>query len=216
MVWDQKTERNKKHCANWSLSNHAAEVASQADNKDLAYYSIEFLAKWISRGEDASPSVHLSVSEGLVVSTLGTAARTYSSKLLEASWSVLKWSLRKKTPNPESYIAKITAHASQGNLPKAFAALRELEITYGTSDEDLFSPFTLLNPLVVACSEKGFVTLDEVFFFYSISSIWRVPCFPPLFSLKNTCVLYIFKTRCCKSQYYIKALHMQITFLDLN
>lgn len=190
-VWDQKTERNKMHCANWSLSNHAAEAASLADNKDLAYYSIEFLAKWIARGEDASPSVQLSVSEGLVMSTLGTASRTYSSKLLEASWSVLKRSLRKKTPSPESYIAKITAHASQGNLPKAFAALRELELAYGTSDdEDLFSPFTVLNPLVVACSQKGFVTLDEVFFFFLfyIHHLTSSLFFPSLFSKSVTCV----------------------------
>ncbi|KAI5678892.1 hypothetical protein M9H77_09842 [Catharanthus roseus] len=161
----KKMEQNKVQCPSWNLSNYIAEVATQTDNKELALYSMEFLAKWIARGEAARPPVLLSVDEGVVVSALGTAARTYDSKLLDVSWSVLKHSLRQKVPNPESFLAKITALASQGNLPKAFAALRELEIAYETSNsEDLFSPFTSLNPLVMACSKNGFVTLDEVYF----------------------------------------------------
>jgi hypothetical protein len=127
------------------------------------------MARWIARGEKARPIVLLSVDEGLIVAALGTAGRTYNSTLLDASWAILRRSLRqKKAPNPESYIGKIYAHASLGSLQKAFATLRELESCYGSSDkeaeEELFSPFSSLNPLVLACSKKGFETLDSVFF----------------------------------------------------
>lgn len=118
------------------------------------------------KGERANPPVLLSVDEGLVVSALLTAGRTYSSELLGASWAVLRHSLRKKkVPNPESYLGRIYALASMGNLQKAFGALYEYESAYGDSNqesEDLFCPFTSLHPLVVACSKKGFETLDNV------------------------------------------------------
>ncbi|RVW58075.1 Pentatricopeptide repeat-containing protein, mitochondrial [Vitis vinifera] len=45
---------------------------------------------WIARGENARGHVLLSVDEGLVVSTLGTAGRTYSSTLVDASWAILR------------------------------------------------------------------------------------------------------------------------------
>uniref|UniRef100_F6I4C6 Uncharacterized protein n=1 Tax=Vitis vinifera TaxID=29760 RepID=F6I4C6_VITVI len=48
------------------------------------------LYKWIARGENARGHVLLSVDEGLVVSTLGTAGRTYSSTLVDASWAILR------------------------------------------------------------------------------------------------------------------------------
>ncbi|KAF2294996.1 hypothetical protein GH714_030030 [Hevea brasiliensis] len=74
----------------------------------------------------------------------------------------------KKSPQPESYIGKIYAYASLGNLQKAFSTLREFESAYGSTDKEaageLFSPFTSLYPLVVACSKKGFETLDLVYF----------------------------------------------------
>ncbi|KAL0296855.1 UNVERIFIED_CONTAM: Pentatricopeptide repeat-containing protein, mitochondrial [Sesamum radiatum] len=119
--------------------------------------------------EAAKPPVLLSVDEGLVISALGTAGRTYNSKLLDGSWAVLKRSLRqKKVPNPESYLGKIYAHANLGNLQKAFSTLHEFETAHGNSNqedgEDLFSPFHTLNPLVTACSKNGFVTLDSVYY----------------------------------------------------
>lgn len=125
------------------------------------------MAKWIARGETARPPVLLSVDEGLVLSALGTAGRACNTRLLEGSWAVLKRSLRqKKVPNPESYIGKIYAHANTGNLQKAFSTLLEFETAYGKSvredAEDFFSPFCSLNPLVIACSKKGFRTLDMV------------------------------------------------------
>ena len=138
----------------------------QADNSKLAFYALEFMAKWIARGEIARPPFLLSVDEGLIVSALATAGRTYSSNLLDASWAILRHSLRqKKVPSPESYLGKIYAHASLGNLEKAFSTLHEFEAAHGNSineAEDLFSPFTSLYPLVVACSKKGFETLDSV------------------------------------------------------
>lgn len=143
------------------------DVAMQLDNSVLTYYALEFMAKWIARGEIARPPVFLSVSEGIVLSALGTAGRAYNSKLVDGSWAVLKRSLRQKSiPSPECYIGKIFAHANSGNLQKAFSTLHEFEIAYRNSSredvEDFFSPFRCLNPLVIACSKKGFRTLDMV------------------------------------------------------
>ncbi|XP_050237171.1 pentatricopeptide repeat-containing protein At1g26460, mitochondrial [Mercurialis annua] len=162
-------DQNKALCPTWNMCYFIADVAVQEDNSKLAFYALEFMAKWITRGENARPAVLLSVDEGLVVSALGTAGRTYSSMLLDASWSILRHSLRdKKVPNPESFIAKIYAFASLGNLQRAFSTLREFESAYENSNketqEELFSPFTSLKPLVAACSKKGFETLDSVYF----------------------------------------------------
>jgi len=144
-----------------------ADIALQADNSKLAFYALEFLYRWIARGDNARPPILLSVDEGLVVSALGAAGRTYSSTLLDAAWSTLRRSLRqKRAPNPETYLSKIYAFASLGNLQRAFLALKEFETVYGNSedtDPELFSPFTSLYPLVVACCRNGFSTLDSVF-----------------------------------------------------
>ncbi|GMN41983.1 hypothetical protein TIFTF001_011198 [Ficus carica] len=162
-------DQNKALCPPWVWCNFIADVALQEDNSKLVYHSLEFMAKWIARGEQARPPVWLSVDEGLLVSALGTAARTYDSDLLDASWAILRRSLRqKKAPNPEAYLTKIHALASLGNLRRAFSTLQEYETVYGNSqtevEEELFSPFTSLYPLVVACSKKGFETLDSVYF----------------------------------------------------
>ncbi|KHG18043.1 hypothetical protein F383_04060 [Gossypium arboreum] len=112
------------------------------------------------------PPFLLSVDEGLIVSALATAGRTYSSNLLDASWAILRCSLcQKKVPSPESFLGKIYAHASLGNLQKAFGMLHEFEAAHGNlvnEAEGLFSPFTSLYPLVVACSKKGFEALDSI------------------------------------------------------
>lgn len=162
-------DQNKSLSPSWHMCNFIAEVAMQNDNSKLAFYALEFMAKWIARGENARPSVLLSVDEGLVVSALATAGRTYSSTLLDASWAILRRSLRqKKAPKPESFLGKIYALASLGNLQRAFSTLHEFETAYGNSnveaEEDLFSPFNSLYPLVQACSKKGFETLDSVYF----------------------------------------------------
>ncbi|XP_038983464.1 pentatricopeptide repeat-containing protein At1g26460, mitochondrial [Phoenix dactylifera] len=161
------TDQNKALCPSWNLCNYIADVALQADHSKLAYFSLEFLARWIARGENARPPVLLSVDEGLVVSALGTVGRTYDSTLLDAAWSILRRSLRqKRAPNPEAYLARIFAHASLGNLQRAFSTLNEFENVYGNSgevDRELFSPFTSLYPLVVACCKNGFSTLDSVY-----------------------------------------------------
>ncbi|EOY01721.1 Tetratricopeptide repeat (TPR)-like superfamily protein isoform 1 [Theobroma cacao] len=161
-------DQNRALYPNWNLCNYLAEVAMQADNSKLAFYALEFMAKWIARGEIAKPPFLLSVDEGLIVSALATAGRTYSSNLLDASWAILRRSLRqKKVPSPESYLGKMYAHASLGNLQKAFGTLHEFEAAHRNSineAEDLFSPFTSLYPLVVACSKKGFETLDSVYY----------------------------------------------------
>ncbi|WJX57399.1 hypothetical protein P8452_42964 [Trifolium repens] len=162
------TDQNKALCPSWNLCNFIAEVAIKEDNSKLAYYALEFMARWIVKGERARPQVLLSVNEGLIVSALLTAGRTYNSELLGAAWAVLDRSLRKKkVPNPESYLGKIYALASLGNLQKAFGTLHDYESAYGDSNQeadDLFCPFTSLHPLVVACSKKGFETLDTVYF----------------------------------------------------
>ncbi|XP_072977545.1 pentatricopeptide repeat-containing protein At1g26460, mitochondrial [Typha angustifolia] len=161
------TDQNKVLCPSWNLCNYIADVALQADHGKLAFFALEFLARWIARGENARPAVHLSVDEGLVVSALGTAGRTYNSTLVDAAWSILRRSLRqKRAANAETYLAKIYAHASLGHLQRAFSTLNEFENAYGNLDEidqELFSPFTSLNPLVVACCKNGFSTLDSVY-----------------------------------------------------
>ncbi|KAJ8497876.1 hypothetical protein OPV22_008428 [Ensete ventricosum] len=161
------TDQNKALCPSWNLCNYIADAALQADHSKLAYFSLEFLARWIARGENARPPVLLSAEEGLVVSALGAAGRTYNSTLLDASWSILRRSLRqKRAPSPETYLAKIYAHSSLGQLQRAFASLNEFETVYGNSeevDQELFSPFTSLYPLVVACCKSGFSTLDSVY-----------------------------------------------------
>jgi hypothetical protein len=149
------------------LCHYTAEVASRSDNRKLAYQSLEFFARWIERGEKLRPPVLLSVDEGLAAAALGTASRTYDSKLLDGSWQILKRSLRQKVPNPETYLMKINAHASLGQVKKAFETLNELEMAYGDAeitDPELLSPFTSLNPLVIACSRNGFSSLDTVGF----------------------------------------------------
>lgn len=159
-------DQNKALCPTWNLCIIIAEVAVQEDNSELAFYALEFLARWMARGENARPPVLLSVDEGLVVSVLGTAGRTFNQKLLDASWAVLRRSLRqKRVPKPESYLGKIYVHASMGDLQRAFSTLNEFETAYGDSIidmEEIVSPFTSLYPLVVACSRKGFETLDSV------------------------------------------------------
>lgn len=161
-----KTSQNKFLCPTWNLSNAVAEEAIKADNNKLAFYALEFMARLIARGEATRPEILYSVDEGLIISALSAAGRTHCDNLLTASWAILLRSLRqKRAPRPESYLGKINALASLGNLPKAFTTLFELESAYGSSvKEDIFSPFTSLYPLVVACSKKGYETLDLVYF----------------------------------------------------
>ncbi|CAL9066167.1 unnamed protein product [Musa banksii] len=116
------------------------------------------------------------IAEGLVVSAVGTAGRTCNSTLLDAAWSILQRSLQqKRAPSPETYLAKIYAHASLGQLQCAFATLNESETVYENSevDQELFSPFTSVYPLVIACCKNGFSTLDSVWP-QPISN--RIPC----------------------------------------
>ncbi|XP_021756919.1 pentatricopeptide repeat-containing protein At1g26460, mitochondrial-like [Chenopodium quinoa] len=159
-------DQNKALSPSWNLCNNLADVAIQNDNSKLAFLALGFMARWIQLGENGRPPFFHSVDEGLVVSAIATAARTYDSTLLDASWAILKRSLReRKPPNPETYLAKINAQASLGSLQNAFSTLNELEKTHGSSaGEDLLSPFTSLYPLVVACSKQGFETLDLVYF----------------------------------------------------
>ncbi|KAI4314083.1 hypothetical protein L6164_027023 [Bauhinia variegata] len=89
-------DQNKALCPSWKLCNFMAGFALQEDNSKLAYYGLEFMARWIVKGEQARPPALFSVDEGLVVSALGTASRTYSSNLLDASWAILHRLLRQK------------------------------------------------------------------------------------------------------------------------
>ncbi|TVU38102.1 hypothetical protein EJB05_11456 [Eragrostis curvula] len=161
------TDKNKVLCPQWAMCLDISEAAFEANNSKLAHFSLEFLARWIARGETAKPPIQLSVNEGLVISALSAAGRTYSTDLLNAAWSLLRKSLRqKRAPTPEAYLAKIYAHSSIGQLQRAFGTLREFENVYGNSEDidlELFSPFTSLHPLVVACCRSGFTTLDSVY-----------------------------------------------------
>lgn len=165
-VHHQAMDQNKALSPSWNLCKHLAEVAIQNDNSKLTFQALGFMARWIQLGENGRPPIFHSVDEGLVISSIAAAARTYDSTLLDASWAILKRSLReRKPPNPETYLAKINALASLGRLQNAFSTLSELERTHASStvaEEDLLSPFTSLHPLVVACSKQGFETLDLV------------------------------------------------------
>ncbi|XP_034680769.1 pentatricopeptide repeat-containing protein At1g26460, mitochondrial-like [Vitis riparia] len=146
-------DQNKALFPSWNMCIFIADIAMQEDNSKLAFYALEFMARWIARGENARGPVLLSVDEGLVVSALGTAGRTYSCTLLDASWAILRRSLRqKKAPQPESYLAKIYVDAALRNLQRAFSTLHEFETAYRNSpkeaEEDIFSPFTSLHPLI--------------------------------------------------------------------
>ncbi|KAI3976741.1 hypothetical protein MKX01_008599 [Papaver californicum] len=166
----KKMDQNKALCPCWNMCNFILDVALQEDNSKLAFYGLEFLARWVVHGEAARPPIYLSVDEGLVMSALGTASRTFDKTLIDASWSILQRSLRKKrAPCAESYLGKISAYSSLGNLQKAFATLHEFESAYGGDSnteaaENLFSPFTSLSLLVMECSKNGFETLDSVYF----------------------------------------------------
>lgn len=159
-------DQNKALSPSWSLCNDLANVAIQNDNSKLTFLALAFMARLIQAGENARPPIYHSVDEGLVISALATAARTSDTTLLDASWAILKRSLReKRVPKPETYLAKINTLASLGSLPSAFNTLNELERThanYAAAEEDLLSPFTSLYPLVVACSKQGSETLDLV------------------------------------------------------
>lgn len=160
-------DQNKALSPSWNLCYNLAEVAIQNDNSKLTFLALGFMARWIQLGENGRPPIYHSIDEGLVISALATAARTFDSTLLDASWAILKRSLReKRPPKPETYLAKINALASLGSLQNAFSTLSELERTHASSaaEEDLLSPFTSLYPLVVACSKQGFETLDLVYF----------------------------------------------------
>ncbi|CAN4122080.1 unnamed protein product [Withania somnifera] len=179
----KKTDQNKGVLPPWNMCTHLADVALQADNSELAFSSLEFFVKWVVRGENVRPPVVLTVDEGLLVAALGTAGRTYNAKLLNGAWEVLKRSLQQRgVPNPESFLSKIYAHASLGQLQNAFATLHEFEKAHGSSKEEsakeIFSPFTSLNPLAVACCRNGFVTLDSVY--YQLENLSRAD---PLTSL---------------------------------
>ncbi|CAH9079177.1 unnamed protein product [Cuscuta epithymum] len=165
----KKSDQNKKLVPSWNLCSQLADRAIKADNSELTFSALDFFVKWIVRGQNVRPPVLLSVDEGMVVAALGTAGRNFSSKLLSGSWEVLKRSLRdSRIPNPEAYIAKINAHALMGQLQNAFASLLEFEKAYENSTNadkvELFSPFTSLKPLVLACCTNGFATLDTVYY----------------------------------------------------
>ncbi|KAL2905421.1 hypothetical protein RDABS01_004131 [Bienertia sinuspersici] len=158
-------DQNKALSPNWSLCQNLAEVAILNDNSKLTFLALGFMARWIQLGENGRPPVYHSVDEGLVISALATAARTYDSTLLEASWAILKRSLReKRPPKPETYLAKINALASLGNLQSAFSTLSELERIHASSaaaEEDLLSPFTSLYSLGVKPNAMSYSLLVD-------------------------------------------------------
>ncbi|KAJ3673109.1 hypothetical protein LUZ60_006483 [Juncus effusus] len=161
------SEKNKLLCPRYPTCYSLLDTAVQSENARLAHLALQLVARWILHGEHAKPPVFLPVDEGLMMSAYVTAGRAHNANLLNDVSQVLKRSLRgKKVPNPETYLAKIFAYANLGELAKAFMTLSEMEMAYGDSevvDEEMFSPFMSLNPLVVACCKDGFKTLDTVY-----------------------------------------------------
>ncbi|KAL5061625.1 hypothetical protein RYX36_023362 [Vicia faba] len=52
---DLATDQNKALCLSWNLCIFIAEVAIREDTSKLAYYGLEFMARWIVKGERARP-----------------------------------------------------------------------------------------------------------------------------------------------------------------
>ncbi|CAL1395091.1 unnamed protein product [Linum trigynum] len=52
------TDQNKALSPTWNMCYNIAEAAMEGDNSTLAFYALEFMAKWIARGEIARPAMH--------------------------------------------------------------------------------------------------------------------------------------------------------------
>ncbi|KAF2294984.1 hypothetical protein GH714_029929 [Hevea brasiliensis] len=169
-------DQNKALCPTWNMCNFIAEAAIREDNNKLAFYALEFMAKWIARGESARPAVLLSVDEGLIISTLGTAGKTYSSTLLDASWEVLRHSLRqKKSLNQNLILGKYMPMHHWGISRRLLVLFVNLSLLMGvyfqlenlSRAESPYKSVAALNCIVLGCAnvwdlDRAYQTFEAI------------------------------------------------------
>ncbi|KAJ7529093.1 hypothetical protein O6H91_15G033700 [Diphasiastrum complanatum] len=111
----------------------------------------------------------LMFDEGTLLAVLSTAARKGDGALTDKVWDTLVKSLGdQQHPSPALYHARIHAHSAAGNLTAAFCGVEELQSAYGKLEDDtngqIFSPFSSLRPLVLACLRGGAESLDAAYY----------------------------------------------------
>lgn len=138
------------------------EFVSQVDDSVLAFFALECIEKWMIKRKKAEllydlPPYGFHVLKEVLVNVIQITRRSYNNKLLDRAWIILKQSQGKEKVSSFAYIARLHAHASLGNLEKAFGTLKALESSYGDSSQEdahLFSPFSALYPLVKIFAER--------------------------------------------------------------
>lgn len=144
-------------------------MSIQTQNSELAYYALLYIRKFITAAESSEPPMHFFVEEELIIPVLEIAGETRNVKLFDIACVLLDLSLGQNVAVADTFVAKICAYASLGNLKLAHNSLFELESLYRDATQeaiatDLFSPFSALNPLVMAYSKDGCATIDSVSF----------------------------------------------------
>ncbi|OAE33294.1 hypothetical protein AXG93_1200s1560 [Marchantia polymorpha subsp. ruderalis] len=142
-----------------------AVAATEVDDSECALLALRVLSE-----SELSKSVrNLTMDEGGIHAILSCAARAADIELSTEAWSMLRASFRgTKTPRPSSYHARIHALAAGGDFDTAFSTLHEMQEAYNdteyAADTNIFSPFTSLRPLVLACTRGGAAALDAAYY----------------------------------------------------
>ncbi|KAK1367217.1 Pentatricopeptide repeat-containing protein, mitochondrial [Heracleum sosnowskyi] len=151
----------------WNSCFYMLHMSLQAQNSELAYYAFVFIRKFIAAAEISRPSMHYFVKEELIILVLQLAGETRNIKLFDVACILLDLSLGQNVAEADTFVAKICAYASLGNLKLAHNSLFELESLYrDTTQEatDLFCPFSVLNPLAMAYSKDGYASIDSIYY----------------------------------------------------
>lgn len=150
----------------WNSCFYMLDMSIQAQNSELAYYALLFIRKFIAASEISEPRMHYFVEEELIIPVLQLAGKTRNIKLFDVACVLLDLSLGQNVAEADTFVAKICAYASLGNLKLAHNSLFKLESLYRGAKEatDLFSPFSALNPLVMAYSKDGCATIDSIYY----------------------------------------------------
>ena len=138
-------------------------TAAEVDDSECANLALGLL----STSELSKSARSLNMDEGGIYHLLSASARAADTALSKKAWAILRTSSRDSIfLNPASYLARLHALASAGDLDAAFTTLRELEQHVGVSqkevDREIVSPFSSLRPLVLACTRGGAAALDAV------------------------------------------------------
>ncbi|XP_074352958.1 pentatricopeptide repeat-containing protein At1g26460, mitochondrial-like [Apium graveolens] len=158
-------KNNQEFYPSWDLCFYILHMSLDAQNSELAYHALHFIRKFIAAAESSDSRTQYFVEEELIIAVLHLAGESRSSKLVEIACILLDQSLGQNVARADTFVAKICAYASIGNLRLAHDSLFELESLYrGNTEEasDLFSPFSGLFPLVMAYSQNGCGTLDYI------------------------------------------------------